>query len=154
MTGSRKQRGATLIVSLIMLVVLTLFAVSAINLSSINLRIVGNMQAQKTMELVAQDAIERVLSSASNFGPGTTKQSFPISGFDVTVFDPEDDPDIPVNGPRCVHSVPATGYSATSGISPEDNDWHLVASVADNLTGAKLRLHQGVRIRMLAGNCA
>jgi Tfp pilus assembly protein PilX len=142
MTSIRAQRGATLIVSLIMLVVLTLFAVSAINLSSINLRIVGNMQAQKTMELVAQDAIERVLSSASYFGPGAAAQNFSINGFPVNV-----------TAPECVRSVPATGYSATSGISPEDNDWELMASVADPLTGAALNLHQGVRIRMLAGNC-
>jgi hypothetical protein len=143
MTTSFRQRGATLIVSLIMLVVLTLFAVSAINLSSINLRIVGNMQAQKTMELVAQDAIERVMSSPAHFGPGAAGHSFNIQSYTVNV-----------SAPECVHSVPATGYSATSGISPEDNDWHLVASVADNLTGAALNLHQGVRIRMLAGNCA
>lgn len=142
MTFARKQRGATLIVSLIMLMVLTLFAVSAINLSSINLRIVGNMQAQKNMELVAQDAIERVLNSAAYFGPTAVAQSFSIQGFDVDV-----------TAPACVRSVPATGYSATSGISPEDNDWELIATVEDGLTGAALNLHQGVRIRMLAGNC-
>lgn len=142
MTISHKQKGATLIVSLIMLVVLTLFAVSAINLSSVNLRIVGNMQAQKMMELVAQDGIERVISSASYFSLAPTTQSYNISGYTVDV-----------SAPVCIHSVPATGYSATSGISPEDNDWELVASVSDPLTGAALNLHQGVRIRMLAGNC-
>ena len=41
-----RQRGATLLVTLIMLVVLTLFAVTAFNLSSVNLKIVGNFQAQ------------------------------------------------------------------------------------------------------------
>lgn len=138
----RRQRGATLIVSLIMLVVLTLFAVSAINLSNTNLKIVGNMQAQKMMEMAAQDAVEQMLSSPTFYGLTAVAQNFSVSGFNVAVA-----------APLCLFSVPATGYSATSGISPEDNDWELVASVTDNLTGAAMALHQGVRVRMLAGNC-
>jgi Tfp pilus assembly protein PilX len=136
------QRGATLIVSLIMLVVLTLFAVSAINLSNTNLKIVGNMQAQKMMEMAAQDAVEQMLSSPTFYGLTAAARNFTVSGFNVAVA-----------VPQCTLSVPATGYSATSGISPEDNDWELVASVTDNLTGAAMALHQGVRVRMLAGNC-
>jgi Tfp pilus assembly protein PilX len=38
-----KQRGATLLVGLIMLVLLTLLAVSAINISTVNLHITGNI---------------------------------------------------------------------------------------------------------------
>jgi Tfp pilus assembly protein PilX len=136
------QRGATLIVSLIMLVVLTLFAVSAINLSNTNLKIVGNMQAQKMMEMAAQDAVEQMLSSPTFYGLTAAARNFTVSGFNVAVA-----------VPQCTLSVPATGYSATSGISPEDNDWELVASVTDNFTGAAMALHQGVRVRMLAGNC-
>jgi len=136
------QRGATLIVSLIMLVVLTLFAVSAINLSNTNLKIVGNMQAQKMMELAAQDAIEQMLSSPTFYGLTAAARNITIFGFNVAVA-----------APQCILSVPASGYSATSGISPEDNDWELVARVSDNLTGAAMALHQGVRVRMLAGNC-
>jgi len=40
----KHQQGATLLVSLIILVVITMFAVTGINLSSVNLRIVGNAQ--------------------------------------------------------------------------------------------------------------
>ena len=142
MHPGHSQRGAILIVSLIMLVVMTLFAVSAINLSSMNLKIVGNMQAQRLMEMAAQDAIERMVSSPTYFSLTPTTQNFTISGLTVAV-----------SAPACVRSSAATGYSATSGISPEDNDWEFVASVTDGLTGAALSLHQGVRIRMLAGNC-
>ena len=142
MKTPQAQRGATLIVSLIMLVVLTMFAVSAINLSSVNLKIVGNMQAQKTMEMAAQNAIEQQLSSPAYFSTLIAARSVNVSGFNVNL-----------NAPNCIYNVPATGYSATSGISPEDNDWEFVATVSDPLTGASLTLHQGVRIRMLAGNC-
>ena len=142
MNPRHSQQGATLIVSLVMLVVMTLFAVSAINLSSMTLKIVGNMQAQRLMEMAAQDAIERMVSSPTYFSLTPTTQNFTISGLTVAV-----------SAPACVRSVAATGYSATSGISPEDNDWEFVATVADGLTGAGLALHQGVRMRMLAGNC-
>jgi Tfp pilus assembly protein PilX len=142
MNRRHSQQGATLIVSLIMLVVMTLFAVSAINLSTMNLKIAGNMQAQRLMEMAAQDAIERMLSTPTYYSLTPTTQSFTISGLAVSV-----------SAPACVRSTPATGYSATSGISPEDNDWEFIASVTDGLTGAGIALHQGVRIRMLAGNC-
>lgn len=136
------QHGASLIVSLIMLVVMTLFAITAINLSGLNLKIVGNMQAQKAMEMAAQDAIERMLSSPSYYSLTPAAQSFTISGMNVSVA-----------APTCLRSTPATGYSATSGISPEDNDWEFVVTVSDGFTGGTMTVHQGVRTRMLAGNC-
>lgn len=142
MKPRHSQQGATLIVSLVMLVVMTLFAISAINLSSMNLKIVGNMQSQRLMEMAAQDAIERMISTPTYYGLTPSAQSFTISGLAVSV-----------SAPTCTRSTAATGYSATSGISPEDDDWEFVATVTDGLTGASLALHQGVRIRMLAGNC-
>ena len=61
--GMRTQRGATLIVALIMLVLLTLFALSSFSTANTNLKVVGNMQ-QKTEALHAtQQAIETVIST-------------------------------------------------------------------------------------------
>ena len=62
-TGMHSQRGATLLVALIMLVLLTLFAISAFNTGTANLKIVGNMQARSEALNVAQQAIETVISS-------------------------------------------------------------------------------------------
>ena len=107
-----------------------------------NLKIVGNMQAQRLMEMAAQDAIERMVSTPAYYSLTPTAQSFTISGLTVSV-----------SAPACFRNTPATGYSATSGISPEDNDWEFIATVTDGLTGAAMALHQGVRMRMLAGNC-
>src|SRR5712691_8061524 len=59
----RLQRGATLVVALIMLVLLTLFAVSAMNTSMVNLKVVGNMQSRSEALAAAQQAIETVLST-------------------------------------------------------------------------------------------
>lgn len=57
------QGGATLLVSLIMLVMLTLFAISAMNSSTTNLKVVGNMQAQAEAAAAAQGAIETAIST-------------------------------------------------------------------------------------------
>lgn len=59
----RDQGGATLLIALIMLVLLTLFAVSALNTGTANLKIVGNMQARSEATATAQQTIETVLSS-------------------------------------------------------------------------------------------
>jgi Tfp pilus assembly protein PilX len=66
-----RQRGATLLVALIMLVMLTLFALSAIRTGNVGLKIVGNQQTQKSMEAAAQEAIEQVVSNLGNFDPST-----------------------------------------------------------------------------------
>jgi hypothetical protein len=79
----QRERGATLLITLIMLIMLTLFALSAMNTSTDNLKMVGNMQeraeafeaAQATIELaVSSDAFTRTPSNAiaaSCGGPNT-----------------------------------------------------------------------------------
>lgn len=58
-----REAGATLLVTLIMLIMLTLFAISAMNSSLMNLRMTGNMQ-QRTEALDAtQRAIETTIST-------------------------------------------------------------------------------------------
>jgi PilX N-terminal len=62
-SGNRKQRGTTLIIALIMLVLLTLFAVSSFNTANTNLKVVGNMQQRSEALNAAQGAIESVIST-------------------------------------------------------------------------------------------
>ncbi len=140
-----RQQGATLIVVLIMLVVLTLFAVSAINLSTINAKIVGNMQQRIVAESLAQTAIETVLNNVSYFG--TTGRSTA-----VTVTAPAG-MTVSVSNRVCANAEAAQGYSAAVALVPEDTFWNVPVSVEDSLTGAKTVMNQGVKIRMLAGNC-
>ena len=63
MTSIRRQRGSTLVVALIMLVLLTLFATSSFNTAKTNLMVVGNMQSTTEASNVAQQAIETVIST-------------------------------------------------------------------------------------------
>ena len=59
----RRQSGATLIVTLVMLIMLTLFAISAMNTSTTNLQVVGNMQMRHEGLRASQEAIEATLST-------------------------------------------------------------------------------------------
>ena len=60
-----REQGATLVVVLIMLVILTLFAIDAVNLSSANLKVIGNMQARKASEVAGIYGIEDTMSSVA-----------------------------------------------------------------------------------------
>jgi len=142
MNQYHRQSGATLIVALIMLVMMTILAVSAINLSTINLKIIGNMQSQKAMDAAAQDAIEQVMSNYTLFtSPATTVVATSLGP-------------VTVSQVICISSNVAKGYTAVvGGIIPQDNIFEVKASITDSVTGAKTVLHQGVAIRMPAGNC-
>jgi Tfp pilus assembly protein PilX len=59
----RRQRGSTLVVALIMLVLLTLFATSSFNTAKTNLMVVGNMQSTTEAANIAQQTIETVIST-------------------------------------------------------------------------------------------
>jgi hypothetical protein len=58
-----KQSGATLLVGLIMLVLLTLVLVTSFNISKTNLVIVGNMQHKNEVAAAAQEALEEAIST-------------------------------------------------------------------------------------------
>jgi len=58
-----KQRGATLLVTLVMLVMLMLFAISSVNTASTNLKVVGNLQAKSEALDAAQESIETLIST-------------------------------------------------------------------------------------------
>ncbi len=139
----RLQQGATLLVSLIMLVVLTLFAVAGFNLSSINLKIAGNFQQQKNVEMAVQQALTQAVSIVTTFTPTPTALSITVEGIPVSV-----------SLPACLQSVAATGYELNVGTdTPENNVWELRAVGTDPLGGATAAITQGVRLRMLANNC-
>ena len=56
-----KQQGATLLVGMIMMVVLTLLVVFALRSGNTNLRIVGNVQTQAEATAATQQVIEQVI---------------------------------------------------------------------------------------------
>ena len=138
-----RQRGAVLVVSLVLLVVLSLFVISSTQIAGGNLRIVGNMQSKQNVELIAQQALEQVISSIAPFyAPTSTVTVAAPVGMAVTV-----------GNRTCVRATPAKGYSAVSGVSPDDTFWDVPITVTDTVSGASTATAQGVRTRLPAGNC-
>ena len=139
----QRQQGATLLVSLIMLVVITMFAVTGINLSSVNLRIVGNAQIQRQLESAVQEAIEQAITNPTVFSMTAVAMTATIDGFDVAV-----------SAPGCKYYTVAEGYTRThQNIAPEFTYWDFNATANDGLSGARVTINQGVKIPLPAGNC-
>jgi Tfp pilus assembly protein PilX len=140
----RPERGATLVVTLIMLVIMTLFAIAAVNLSGSNLKVIGNMQARTASESAAQWAIEDTLSSINWFRTNSATVRSIVAPNGLTA---------QVQARSCKFSLAAEGYSAIQPIVPEDNIWEFKVEVTDPLANAKTAMWQGTKVRMLAGNC-
>lgn len=64
---TRHQRGATLIVALIFLILLTLFAVTSFNLGKTSMQTVGNMQHRNEAMGAAQQIVEEAASTTRLF---------------------------------------------------------------------------------------
>lgn len=152
----RRQAGATLLVSLIMLVVLTLFAVTMFNLAGVNLKIVGNFQQQRAAESAVQQAIEELMSTVTAFNatPAATNICVNGTGASSALCTASGGHWIVIDQPRCNYTTAARGYTKKVGeLTPEDTNWEVRASYTDALTSASVALVQGLAVRMLAGNC-
>jgi Tfp pilus assembly protein PilX len=139
------QHGMTLVVSLIMLVVITLFVLSAIRLSTANLRTVGNMQARSEAAAASQRAIEDLMSSTAAFtAPASVASS-------VTVNVNKTDYTVAVATPTCVKTEPVTGNSYdNTGLALQDTYWDLQTTATNDKSGASVTTHQGVKVRLNA----
>ena len=152
-----------LMLSLIMLVVLTLFAISAIRTSNVGFKVVGNQQAQKLMEASALQAVEQIISSLSNFDPvnvvpasTTVSQRVCINSSVPVAIPPSTCPSgtqVDIAPVRCIASTRSQYDSLTQPMATYDNTWEIIATVTDSVTGAKATYHQGVKIRMLSNSC-
>jgi len=98
----RTQRGATLIVAIIFLTLLMVTVTIAFRMSNVNLKAVGNMQAQSEAEAAAIKAVETVISSDAKFlAPAATDVAADEHGVQVRV-----------DAPVCIRSSPV--YVPTS----------------------------------------
>ena len=166
------QRGAALFISLIMLVVITLFVLSAINMSTVNLRITANSQARSEGVAAAQQAIEQVISKDFTATPQAATVAVSLRN-DQT----KTDYTVTVATPTCLNAVlltqselaardnsdpddvacRASGAVQNSGISPASDinaicrtqQWDVNAVVDDaTRSAAKVSVHQGIARRI------
>jgi Tfp pilus assembly protein PilX len=171
-TRIRTQRGASLVVSLIMLVMITLLALSVINMSTVNLRVASNEQIRTQQVASAQQAIEQVASTNFPANPQPVTVAVDINGdgtadYDVAVAKPVCNNSVPIklveldiaqsSDVACFQSAASSGSgavgSAGSGNSVCSNtQWDLSATATDAVnSGATVTLHQGVGQRVPIG---
>lgn len=171
----RHQRGATLIVSLIMLLLITLLAVSSFSLGKGNVQIVGNMQQRSQAFAAAQQAVATTISSTQFTATPTDAIAAPCMGNNTVCVDVNGsgNPDIQVVvTPTCdsIQPIPVNqldfanpndagclvGASQAFGVTGAANNnslcsnsvWEIQASATDQLTGANYVVDEGVGVRV------
>ena len=148
LSSAGHQRGATLIVGLIMITLITLIVVNAFTLSSSNLKSVNNMQIRDEALAAANRGIEQVISSPFTNAPVAESLNVDINNDGTT------DYVVAIAQPTCVKAVAATtaapsdvelGSSMSTG-STWNTEWDITATVTDAATGATVKVSQGVRV--------
>lgn len=167
-----RQQGATLTIAMIMLVLLTLFVLAAINMTSINYKIMGNEQTRNEAMAAGQMAIEQVASTNFPAAPIAQTVSVDINGDGVA------DYSVALPKPVCQNSIPIKLVELDvtksgdipcfgSGVSPApgvpmggvgnslcaNTQWDVPARVTDPTTntGIDVTIHQGIGQRVPIG---
>lgn len=149
-TLRRRERGATLIIGLILLVLISLIVVNAVTLSSSNLKAVGNMQVRNESVAAANQAVEKFISAPFVSSVGTQTFTVDING------DGTNDYSVAIAQPTCL------GWKQAAVAAPSDvempitmqfaaeylTDWDIQANVSDAGSGAVVEVHEGVRKRL------
>lgn len=142
------QRGATLIIGLIMIVLITLIVINAFTLSSTNLKAVGNMQVRGEAIAASNQAIEQVLSSPFTDAPVAQSINVDINK------DNTNDYVVAIAAPTCMRAVlAASGAPSDVELDPSmssgstwNTEWDIDSTVIDQASGASVRVRQGVRV--------
>jgi len=147
------QRGATLAVGLITLVVITLLTVSAFTMSGGNLKVVGNMQHRNEAIAAANMAIEQTINM--NF-PTINPADFPSTlNIDIDQNN-TDDYVVSIAAPVCVRAAPApVNLAALSGVNSNVTNsgdyltlWEIAVTAESQATGASVFAKQGINKRL------
>lgn len=173
----RHEQGLTLIMALIMLILLTLLALTSINLGNSNLQIVGNMQQREQAVAAANQVLEETISSTRFFSTPDAALATPCDGPNVRCVDVDGDGNTDVKvtltpSPACVkaQSIKTTaldlsnsedagctvGTPQTFGVAGASDGnsecgstiWDVTAVATDVATQATVKVTQGVAVRV------
>jgi Tfp pilus assembly protein PilX len=178
-----RQNGMTLLVALIMLVLMTLFAVTSFNLGKSSMKIVGNMQQRSQATVSAQSAIDETISNTYFVTNPSSVFAVPCTNPNTRCYDINADgiQDITVtlapapfcNSAKTIKSATlnlsnpddlgcSIGVSQSFGIAGSvsgdslcaNSMWELNAVATDNVTLAQATVTQGVAVRVSVDSVA
>lgn len=179
----QRQRGITLVTALIMLVLLTLLALTSFNVGRSNLQIVSNMQQRDEATAAAQETIEETISNPRFSVTPDNALINPCGAANQRCVDTNGDgaADVKVAltpSPKCVKapviknsaldlSVPedakcSMGSAQAFGVAGAvdgssacaDSVWDVSALATDLQTNAQVRVTQGVAVRVARDDVA
>ena len=133
MTSLRRQRGATLVVALIMLVLTTLFALSSMKTATTSLIVTGNMQAKTEALNAAQETIEAVISTPQFIANPANAVINPCTGPNT----------------RCTDVTGDGAPEYVTRLVPQP-EWEISAHAQGVNSGANVTVRQGIGIRISA----
>ena len=160
------QRGAVLVVGLIVLMLITLMVTAAFKFSTYNLKAVGNMQSHNEAIAAANKAIEQTVSSWT-FATAPAAHEFNL---DVNQ-DGNSDYTVQVAAPTCVRATPmrvggskgddctaqanatTTCNSALAAATKFNVVWDVQAT-ASARDGTYVRVRQGVSLSLTKAQCS
>ena len=169
------ESGAVLLVSLILLVLLTLFAIAAMNFTNIQSRIAGNLQVRNELKVVTQQAIEEVISTNFTTNPLPVDVLFDVNSdgtndykvtvehtcisaktipVDQLVITNADDASCTLSA--SIANTGIAGFTPSNASLCADSIWDVKATGTDATTAtfktaASVTTHQGVGIRVAVG---
>ena len=168
---TQRQRGFTLMMTLVFLVIFLLFAVSMASSSLVNTKVASNQQYRLEAKAVAQEGVETVMNQAFTLNP------VPASTVAVDVNgDGSNDYTAQVAAPLCLDSKPvmnkdlalgdvcrtpnssggdlviSSGATAATFSLCSDTQWEIQSSVTDtNNSATSVTVHQGASVRVPVG---
>lgn len=170
MNSRRKQQGATLVISLIMLMVVTVLVVYSMRSGNTNLRIAGNMQYQAESAMATQQVIEQLIEQikVTDNIDSIPAQTIPVTMGGVTysvvttpmnkclmevpILNSELNPavaeDVPCfENPDMDAAIKADGTLTTKPSACKNQLWEIQADVTEATSGAKVTQVQGLALR-------
>ncbi len=162
--SARRQGGMTLLIAMIILLMITMLAVSAYKVSNTNLKAVGSMQGRQEGLSSAQSVIEQVLSSLQ-FTRTPAAVAAQHWGIDINGDGVEDFDVLLSPIPKCIRIAPVViGATPSAADYPcigsavlgkahlssycADTIWEISATTQDKLTAANTTIRQGVAVRV------
>lgn len=154
MKRATRERGASLIISMIFLVLITFVVVNAFNLSNTNLKSVRNEQSRTEAIAAANLALDQLIAT-----PGALVQGIAPAAQTVALNGDTGGSTsytVQFGVPNCVRAVQGTVAApsevelgtSVSGSDTWDVDIELVATVAEASVGTLVEISQGMRVRV------
>jgi hypothetical protein len=146
--SARRERGAVLVVGLIMLAVMTLFVISMLKTSVIELKIGGASQIAALNFSNAELAINSyITNNAGRFAPG-----FLTSGTQITTMPPVQGGSVTLQAQQ-VTCGPWAPLGTGMGLTSLAAVYFDLAATGTGTLGGRTTVHQGVESLAAAGSC-